>query len=159
MSQSDLHIKSWEAISRSIRRLVYENGLSWEMVSNMADYKGARSMENIVNQENHSLSAGRFACLLMRLSERENLTLHNHVLNPKYYMILPKPGRVTPEGSLSAEHHEMMMKVYQAEEDLACSNINGLYNYYRFLLHVAARVQSEIGELQMMLRREEENHA
>lgn len=144
-----------EAVYKEIEKLVYVDGYSWEALAELAGYQGQNSMKNIVNQSAHKLSFSRFLLLLKNLSRQENLRLHRFTIDTSAYMIAERPAPEQAVGSLMEDHHGMMIQMHRAEEALEAGDVDGLYDYYRQLHHLLARVQSELQGVQVMLDKKE----
>jgi hypothetical protein len=136
-----------EALHADIKRLVDEDGYSWEMLADFAGYDGVNSLRNIVIQASHSLSFARGARLLRELSKRDNFRMHRHVVDPALHVINP---RVSACGEpLKDAHDRLIREIHTAEMAIEEGNVNRVYLYYRFLLEVASRVQLEMGRMQL----------
>lgn len=143
-----------QAIYKDIEKLA--TTYSWEELADMCGYKGVNSLKNPVVQGSYKISAARFALLMKNLSKQDNHLLHKFVIDTNNYWITDNPDSVAANGSLFDEHHQLIRELGFAEDALEAGNVEKLHDYYEFLLKLTAKVKAEIGELQVMLKKEEQ---
>lgn len=141
-----------KAVHKSVKKLVSEDGFSYDQLADFSGYDGVNSVRNAVKNNAYKIDGIRFILLLLELSERENLRLHNHILNPRHYQILPRYGIDKAEGSITDIIKEINIRMYEADTAIEVGNSEVVHQFYQYLLKVAARIQVEAAFMDMKLK-------
>lgn len=141
-----------QAVYDDIERVVSEDGYTFDALAEFAGYDGVNSLRNIVRQAAHSLSFARGAMMLKELSKRDNFRVHRHVIDGQRQVI--KPRVQACKENLRQAHDRLLREIHIAELAVEAGNVNRVYEYYRFLLKLASRVQLEMGQMQVQLQKE-----
>lgn len=143
-SSFDLYQLAKESTYDSIRKLHDSDGISWEMLSEWAGFKGPASLRNVINQDTHNLDFTRGCMLLKQASKVKNLRAHKHTLDTIQWEIVERNEDVVATGDLKQEIVEASKAMGKADDALQAGNVEALINQYRMMQKVISKMRAEI---------------
>lgn len=122
--------------------------LSWAMLSDYAGYRGATGLKNVVKDRTHSLSAERFALVLLHLSKMNNHRLHRFVLDTTKKRIVDRISGLFAKGNLQDEIYDAMVVLIEADKAVRLKDADSLVWCINKLDLIVAQINAELDTVQ-----------